>query len=139
MSYPEIQSALLGAIQDYFKYTIQRPELLNRIGDNIIVFDFIREEAAEQILQLKLRAVIRNLEREKGLHLVLSDDFQAHLRTLAKADLSNGGRGISNMVETQLVNPLAQILAQAACHAGNTLVIQGADPAAPGGLTYHIE
>ena len=139
MSYPEIQSALLGAIQDYFKYTIQRPELLNRIGDNIIVFDFIREEAAEQILQLKLRAVIRNLEREKGLHLVLSDDFQAHLRTLAKADLSNGGRGISNMVETQLVNPLAQILAQAACHAGNTLVIQGADPAAPGGLTYHVE
>lgn len=139
MSYPEIQSALLGAIQDYFKYTIQRPELLNRIGDNIIVFDFIREEAAEQILQLKLRAVIRNLEREKGLHLVLSDDFQAHLRTLAKADLSNGGRGISNIVETQLVNPLAQILAQADCHAGNTLVIQGADPAAPDGLTYHIE
>ena len=61
------------------------------------------------------------------------------LRTLAKADLSTGGRVISNMVETQLVNPLAQILAQAACHAGNTLVIQGADPAAPGGLTYHIE
>ena len=55
------------------------------------------------------------------------------------ADLSNGGRGISNMVETQLVNPLAQILAQADCRAGNTLVIQGTDPAAPDGLTYHIE
>lgn len=65
MNYEEIQTQLLATIKDYFKYTIQRPELLNRIGDNFIVFDFIREDAAAQILDLKLSAITKNLEHEK--------------------------------------------------------------------------
>ena len=110
MDYKTIQSELLKTIKDYFKYTIQRPELLNRIGDNFVVFDFIRESAARQILDLKLNAVVANLLHEKGVRLEIKDPFRTALLKEAGKDLSNGGRGISNLVETRLVNSLAQVL-----------------------------
>lgn len=125
MNYDTIQKELLATIKDYFKYTIQRPELLNRIGDNFIVFDFIREKAVEEILNLKLSAIADNLEREKGIKLEINASFKEYLLNKARGDLSNGGRGISNMVETCLVNPLAQVLINETWNAGDTVTIEG--------------
>lgn len=124
MDYDAIQRNLLAAIKDYFKYTIQRPELLNRIGNNFIVFDFIREKAVKEILDLKLNAIVDNLEREKGVKLAIEPAFKKHLSEKAQGDLSNGGRGISNMVETCLVNPLAKILIQEEWESGDSVVIE---------------
>lgn len=125
MSYEKIQEELLKAIKDYFKYTIQRPELLNRIGDNFIVFDFIREDVAENILDLKLHAIVQNLARDKRIDLIISDEFRGSLLTLVKRDLSNGGRGISNAVETYLVNPLSKILIEEEWRPGDALCVEG--------------
>lgn len=124
MDYDTIQKELLATIKDYFKYTIQRPELLNRIGDNFIVFDFIREKAVEEILNLKLSAIADNLEHEKGVKLKISALFKEYLLNKAQGDLSNGGRGISNMVETCLVNPLAKVLIKEEWSSGNSVVIE---------------
>lgn len=124
MDYNTIQKELLSTIKDYFKYTIQRPELLNRIGDNFIVFDFIREKAVEEILNLKLTAIASNLEHEKGIKLEIGAPFKQFLLDKAKQDLSNGGRGIGNMVETCLVNPLAQVLIKEQWDSGDALVIE---------------
>lgn len=123
MDYEEIQTQLLSTIKDYFKYTIQRPELLNRIGDNFVVFDFIREDAAAQILDLKLNAIANNLEHEKGVKLTIGDEYRKHLLGKALADLSNGGRGIGNMVETNLINPLSNILIMEKWDAGCSIEI----------------
>lgn len=124
MDYDVIRKELLAAIKDYFKYSIQRPELLNRIGDNFIVFDFIRERAVEEILNLKLKSIVENLEHEKGVKMDICNRFKEYLLNRAKQDLSNGGRGISNMVETCLVNPLAQVLIKEHWRAGNSLIIE---------------
>nr|WP_300819311.1 AAA family ATPase [uncultured Acetatifactor sp.] len=124
MDYDTIQKELLATIKDYFKYTIQRPELLNRIGDNFIVFDFIREKAVEEILNLKLSAIADNLEHEKGIKLEISALFKEYLLNKAQGDLSNGGRGISNMVETCLVNPLAKVLIKEEWSSGDSVVIE---------------
>lgn len=124
MDYDNIQKTLLNTIKDYFKYTIQRPELLNRIGDNFVVFDFIREKAIEEILNLKLSAVISYLEHEKGLKLEIKDPYKKYLIDEAKQDLSNGGRGISNLVETSLINPLSQVLVKEQWKSGNSIIIQ---------------
>lgn len=134
MDYSTIQNELLAAIQDYFKYSIQRPELLNRIGDHFIVFDFIREEAAREILQLKLAAIAENLEREKGVKLDIRNPFREFLLHRASQDLSNGGRGISNMVDTCLVNPLAQVLMKENWASGDTVIIE--DKAAEDGELF---
>lgn len=123
MDYDTIQEKLLSTIKDYFKYTIQRPELLNRIGDNFIVFDFIRESAVDEILSLKLTAIANNLEHEKGIKIKIKEPFIQFLLTKAKQDLSNGGRGISNMIETCLVNPLSQVLIKEQLSVGDTIEI----------------
>ena len=124
MDYDTIQKELLATIKAYFKYTIQRPELLNRIGDNFIVFDFIREKAVEEILNLKLSAIADNLEHEKGIKLEIAALFKEYLLNKAQGDLSNGGRGISNMVETCLVNPLAKVLIKEEWTSGDSVAIE---------------
>lgn len=124
MDYDTIQIELMAAIKDYFKFTIQRPELLNRIGDNFIVFDFINEGAAAKILDLKLNAVVKNMEQEKGIKLEIKPAFKEYLLNIARKDLSNGGRGISNMVETRLINPLATVLVKENWKSGDSIVIE---------------
>lgn len=133
-----IQNALLGAIKDYFEFSIQRPELLNRIGDNFVVFDFIRPEAASLILELKLNAVCEYMGREKNIQIIIEEPFRKLLLEKACSDLSNGGRGIGNMVETLLVNPLSQIIVKEAWKPGCTIIIQDFDDKAPGALKYSI-
>ena len=139
MPYEEIRDRLLESIRNYFKYTIQRPELLNRIGDNFVVFDFVRQEAATEILKMKLGAVEKNLEREKGLHLVLSEAFRDFLLKRITADLSNGGRGIGNTVESCLINPLSDILFAESWAAGDTLNITDCPAAGADIPAYRLE
>ena len=110
MDYDTIQKKLLSTIKDYFKYTIQRPELLNRIGENFIVFNYIRKNTVAEILDFKLNAIISNIEHEKGIKLEIKPPFREYLLYKTQEDLSNGGRGIGNMVDTFLVNPLAEVL-----------------------------
>jgi len=110
MEYEQVEKELLSTIKDYFKYTIQRPELLNRIGDNFIVFDFIREEVSQEILDIKIDKIIENLAREKGITLTIENPFKMYLLDKAKANLENGGRGVGNVVETILINPLSNII-----------------------------
>lgn len=138
MDYCTIQKKLLSTIKDYFKFTIQRPELLNRIGDNFIVFDFIRENAVNEILNLKLNAVVSNLEHEKGIKLTFDKQFKDYLLNKAKSDLSNGGRGIGNMVETCLVNPLAKVLIHEALESGDSIVIKAGPSEADGLFEYYL-
>ena len=42
MDYAEVEKNVRRAIEDYFKLELGRPEILNRIGENIVVFDYIR-------------------------------------------------------------------------------------------------
>ena len=126
MKYEEIESRLLDAIKDYFKFQIQRPELLNRIGDNFVIFDFISKEAAKEILLLKINAITQNLERDKALKLIISDDFSNHLYEQVLNNLDNGGRGIGNVIETKLVNPLSRILIQEHWKSGDMITIENA-------------
>lgn len=110
MPYEEVQTRLRGAIEDYFKLELGRPEILNRIGENIVVFDYIREEAGEAILSSKVKKIITRLAEQKNIRLTVTDEAYDELRAAALADLSNGGRGIGNQVESLLINPLSRWL-----------------------------
>ncbi len=123
MSYEEIQKSLMKSMEDFFKYQIQRPELLNRIGDNFVIFDFIRETAAEEIMELKLKSIVEYLEKEKGIHLVLSQKYREYLLECVTDNLNNGGRGIGNRIETLLVNPISSLLIQQDWEKGQTINI----------------
>lgn len=122
MDYPHLARRVRQAIEEYFKLELGRPELLNRIGENIVVFDFIRREAGEEILRSQVERVLRRLAEERDLRVELAPAAYAALRDAALADLSNGGRGIGNQVESLLINPLARWLFDQSV-TGNTRVL----------------
>lgn len=110
MTYEEVQNSVRKGIEDYFKLQLGRPEILNRIGENIVVFDFIRENVAYDILNSQINKIIKNLSAEKKITLTISEDAMSTLKAKAIANLDNGGRGIGNIVESFLINPLSRYL-----------------------------
>lgn len=110
MEYPEIQQKVRSAIEDYFKLELGRPEILNRIGENIVVFDFIRPDVAKAILTSQVEKIRKNLSSEKRIELVISEKAMSVLLEKALGNLANGGRGIGNIVESLLINPLSRYL-----------------------------
>jgi ATP-dependent Clp protease ATP-binding subunit ClpA len=109
-SYEEVEQKVKDAIGDYFKLELGRPEILNRIGENIVVFDFIREETAKLILNAQIEKIISKLKMEKNINLYLSDNTREFLTAKALENLPNGGRGIGNVVESILINPLSRYM-----------------------------
>jgi ATP-dependent Clp protease ATP-binding subunit ClpA len=107
--FEEVRERVRSEIERYFKVVLGRPEILNRIGDNIIVFDFIRPEIAARIFAQMVDGVLQDAA-EAGYRVALSDAARGALQDLCISDLSNGGRGIRNKIETHLVNPLARAL-----------------------------
>ncbi|MGH1591340.1 AAA family ATPase [Methylobacterium phyllosphaerae] len=118
-----VQGKVRGEIERYFKQVLNRPEILNRIGDNILVFDFIRPAMATSIFDGMVATIIADIAGNQGIRIALSEDAQATLRAACLQDLSNGGRGIRNKVESLLVNPLARALFDADAAPGADLII----------------
>lgn len=108
--YEAVEAKVKAAIETYFKFRLGRPELLNRIGDNIVVFNFIAPDVARQIVTGMLENVIRRVEREHKIELVLQPEVREKVMGLCTSDLTNGGRGIGNRIESILINPLARAL-----------------------------
>jgi hypothetical protein len=121
--YTEVKEKVLDAIKLHFYTNINRPELLNRIGDNIIVFDFIGPDAAAAIFASQVANVCESVAREHGVFVELSPWVAERLRAEATKDMSFGGRGIGNKVEALLVNPLARELFDKAWPSGTKLVV----------------
>lgn len=110
MPYDEVKTRVRTAIEDYFKLQLGRPEILNRIGENIVVFDFIHPDVAKLILNSQIQKIIKSLAAEKHIKLTLSDRAKETLTEETNNNLANGGRGIGNVVENLLINPLSRYL-----------------------------
>ena len=110
MPYEEVEKRVRAGIEDYFKLQLGRPEILNRIGENIVVFDFIRENVALEILNAQLKKIIRQIHTDKAIELSIGPEAYHTLSERIMQNLENGGRGIGNIVESLLINPLSRYL-----------------------------
>ncbi len=110
MPYQEMSVRVREAIEDYFKLQLGRPEILNRIGENIVVFDYIRPEIAKLILNAQVNRIVNNLSAEKHIQTTVAEKAMNVLTEQALNNLQNGGRGIGNVVENLLINPLSRYL-----------------------------
>jgi hypothetical protein len=125
---PEVMRAKVRAeIDRHFKFEISRPELLNRIGENIIIFDFIRADSAREIFDAMTARILEDVRAEQGIRLDLDDSSRAKLAGICLADLSNGGRGVRNQLEAHFVNPLARGLFTLNPQAGDRFRINDVD------------
>ena len=110
MPYEEMSAKIRQAIENYFKINLGRPEILNRIGENIVVYDYIRSDVAKDILSAQINKIRQNLMTDKKIDVRLSDKAFNVLQESALKNLQNGGRGIGNVVESLFINPLARYL-----------------------------
>lgn len=113
-----VQSRVRAGIDHHFKSALNRPELLNRIGENVIVFDFIRGEVAGEIFDELVDTLLGDV-RDLGFHVTIVPGARDTLKSLCLADLANGGRGIRNKVEAHLVSPLSRALFDAQAQPGS--------------------
>lgn len=129
----DVQTRVRSEIDRYFKTVINRPEILNRIGDNVLVFDFIRPEIASAIFEGMVSGILADIAATQDIKLTLTGTAQSQLALNCIADLSNGGRGIRNKVETHLINPLARALFDSGARRGDQFSIESlrSDAAGP--------
>ncbi|WP_416977611.1 AAA family ATPase [Streptomyces sp. T028] len=104
----EFEQRILGNVRHHFEHTLKRPELLNRLGGNIVVFQYIEAAVARRIFTGQLRNIADHMERQSGLRLRILPEAEEELADLCTEDLYNGGRGIGMKLETHLINPLAR-------------------------------
>ena len=121
--YDRVESKVRGEIENYFKLQLNRPEILNRIGENIVVFDFIRPAVAGQIFDKMIAGILDRLADKQRIKVTLTDVVKAVLREQCLRDLSNGGRGVGNHLEAWLINPLARALFDADVAEGGSVTI----------------
>lgn len=110
MVYDEIKTKVISEIEIFFKYKLVRPEILNRIGDNIVVFNFISANVAAKLFNRQLDNIKKRLLKKRNLTLEISETIVEQLLAICTKDLSNGGRGIGNRLETVFLNPLSRAL-----------------------------
>jgi energy-coupling factor transporter ATP-binding protein EcfA2 len=123
--YETVESKVRDEIGQYFKTQLNRPEILNRIGENIVVFDFIRPDVAGQIYRRMVAGILQRLEEHQRIRVTLAPEVELALMARCTADLSQGGRGIGNRLEAWLINPLARALFDNDVPAGSVLTVEG--------------
>lgn len=106
------------AVERFFKSEISRPELLNRIGNNIIPFNHIDTEKKQiEIIQQHLTRIESDFAdkyRESGYDLTFDPSVAEMLVGKHREDIKQfGGRGITNAIEHEIMAKLAQSLLNA--------------------------
>ncbi|TCO52919.1 AAA family ATPase [Actinocrispum wychmicini] len=125
IDYKDLEKKVKGAIRDHFTNVLGRPELLNRFGDNIVVFDFISEVTATRIFSTQLDNIVARTYSELGVRLEITAEAAGQLCAACTAELDNGGRGIGNMLEANLVNTLSRVLFDKDAQPGDRVTVTG--------------
>lgn len=110
MPYVQMKDFILEAIRNHFNFTLGRPEILNRFGDNFVVFDFIKAPLDEQIVDMLISKLVSAAKHNKKISLIIEKAVRDRVVELARRNLQHGGRGIRNVVDAVLVNPLSRTL-----------------------------
>lgn len=109
--YETYRKEIMAVITDFFINAIGRPELLNRIGDNFLIFKYITKDAANEILETQLTKIQNIILQNHHFELVIVDKVKEKILNSISEHLENGGRGVGNSLEKNLLNPLSRVLA----------------------------
>ncbi len=120
--YGAIVGKVQSAIKNYFK-----PEVLNRLGNNIVVFDFIRDESAKAIVRMQMENIHARLRKKTGITVMAEETYEYFYGKAMEGKVrAMGGRGIGNLLEEEYINALAEYIFDAN-------VVGGPSPQTDGG------
>ena len=122
--YDVIEEKITEAMNTHFK-----PEVLNRIGENIAVFNYISRDASEEIAKSQIANINGNLLRNNNITIVMNDDAYKLLFDICWQDKTreNGGRGIGNVIEEMYINPLAEYMFDNSCKENDVIHVAAGD------------
>lgn len=109
-SYAQLARKVNDAVQTHFRFTLKRPELMNRIGQNVVAFDFLDHGSISEIFAGLVARVLGIVESDQNCRITFAPEAWEALKVLCTHDVFDGGRGVGNRVETHLINPLARAL-----------------------------
>ena len=127
-----VRKQFLSKVEDHFVIIAKRPELLNRIGDNIVPFNFIiGDEFLVAIAKTKLQPLRERLKEKYRITDIIFDDEAKAMHALAKTvDQRMGGRGVLNEIVKRIIDPLAEFLfseeENMAFYAGRSVIVHQA-------------
>jgi ATP-dependent Clp protease ATP-binding subunit ClpB len=110
-----MEAEVLGELRRTFK-----PEFLNRI-DDIIIFDALKREDMDKILEVQLRRV-RKLLTDRQLTLELTPAAK-HAIAEAGFDPLFGARPLKRSIQTYLLNPMSKTMVAGGYGPGDTIKI----------------
>ncbi len=107
-SYEQVQDHFQEEVKWYFTSRIGRAELLNRLGDNVVVFDLLRPDYVAAIGNKFLRQLSESALDKYQLKLTFEPSIIEGLRTVMEQqeNLLFGGRRIKSLLETLVERPL---------------------------------
>lgn len=106
----EAKKEFIDAVKQKFM-DIERPELLNRIGDNIVAFNFIKDkDVFMKIAKIKFKPIADFVKERYKADIVFKDEDAAFTAIANAAGKENGGRGLINVIESKIVNPLSDFV-----------------------------
>ncbi len=135
-----VQAEVVESVKNYFKFTLGRPELLNRVGENnIVVYDFIRE--ARGILDKQVSYHTKMIENDNEVSVTVEESAIENLLKMIDemSVLDNGGRGIREFVASALYTPLTRFVYDQNVQAGNTITITGIQQCGKGRFSISAE
>ncbi|MCT7973428.1 AAA family ATPase [Laspinema olomoucense] len=113
-SYEQVNQHFREEVRWYFSSRIGRAELLNRFGDNIVVFDLLRPEFVSQIGDKFLGQLRDSAAQKYGLMLQFDESVMNILTAQMQQgeNLLFGGRRVKTMLESWVERPLNRWLFQ---------------------------
>lgn len=112
LSYDQLCEHFRSEVKDFFVNRLGRPEILNRIGeDNILVFNFLKDEDAKtRIVDQQIESLCRWLKEKYHVGVFCTKAFKRLLMTHQNGFERNGARGVKNLLNRFVLNPLAEQL-----------------------------
>ena len=111
MSHEQVRDKFIDEVKKHFVNELKRPELLNRIGDNIVPFNFINNsDIFVEIAKAKVQP-LEDFMKERYNAILKFENKDDIFQAIANScDKKNGGRGLLNIIESQIVNKLADFV-----------------------------
>lgn len=110
----ELEKHFIKNVTEYFRDTLNRPEILNRIGDkNIVAFNFIKDiNIVKDIVSSKINKIKSNIMKEKNIDLQYDEEFINNISEVLDKNFKKefGGRGIVTELETILIDTLVEFI-----------------------------
>jgi len=120
-----IKKHFLEKVREHFVRELKRPEILNRFGDNVIVFDILRPGFVRAIGEKFLSLLKISARERRGLILEFEPSVLEYVQkqmTLPE-NIKNGGRRIRTLLEDRLEKKLNRWVFEHQPASGTVLIL----------------